>query len=77
MALIYGDDIRQIINQLKDLVDDQDLIKNLEDLLEYEERAESIRVRYSGIADDDIRSFFEREKLSEKRRDDAAGTATE
>ena len=34
MALIYGEEIQQIINQLKDLIDDQDLIKNLEDLVE-------------------------------------------
>ena len=64
MALIYGEEIQQIINRLKDLIDDQDLIKNLEDLVEYESRANSIRVSKPYITDDEIRSHFEKEKLS-------------
>ena len=73
MALIYGNEIQQIIDELKQLNDQlndqtKDLLKKLEDLLEYENRAEAIRIRHLGrdITDNEIRSLFEKEKLRKK-----------
>lgn len=71
MALIYGSEIRQIIDDLKQLNDQlndqiKDRLKELEDLLEYEDRAEAIRNKELDITDDEIRSHFEKEKLREK-----------
>lgn len=65
MSLIYGPEIRDILDKLKALEGDDayySLVEELRELVEYEDRADSIRVRYPGIADETIRNHFNRER---------------